>query len=99
MTIGEIIREKRVASGYTQKQLADKVGLTNASISNIEKGLTCNVQSLISICDALDLLLTVEEKGKKPIDYIDYDINLCVSKIEELKNILKSMRLNKNKFK
>lgn len=99
MTIGEIIREKRVASGYTQKQLADKVGLTNTSISNIEKGLTCNVQSLISICDALDLVITVEEKGNRTIDHLDYDIGLCVGKLEELRNIIQSMHLNKKKFK
>jgi transcriptional regulator with XRE-family HTH domain len=99
MTIGEIIRKKRIASGMTQKQLAEKVGLTNASVSNIEKGLTCNIQSLVSICDALDLNLTIEEKGNQTIDHLDYDIGLCVGKLEELKNLIQSMHLNKKKFK
>lgn len=99
MTIGEIIKEKRIACGLTQKQLAKKVGLTNASVSNIEKGLTCNVQSLILICDALDLTFTIVEKHSQTINQLDYDINLCCDKIDSLKSTLLSIKENNKKFK
>ncbi len=39
-TIGENIRRKREEKGLTQKQLADKVGVTFGAISQIESGTT-----------------------------------------------------------
>lgn len=40
VNLGDRIREARKASGMTQKQLADKIGVSNTSISNWEKGLS-----------------------------------------------------------
>lgn len=39
-TIGENIRRKREERGLTQKELADKVGVTFGAISQIESGAT-----------------------------------------------------------
>lgn len=36
----DIIRTKREAAGLTQRQLADLVGVTDQTISNIERGAT-----------------------------------------------------------
>ena len=37
---GEIIRNARKALGLTQRQLSDKLGVSNTSVSNWEKGLS-----------------------------------------------------------
>ena len=36
----DILRAKREAAGLTQRQLADLVGVTDQTISNIERGVT-----------------------------------------------------------
>lgn len=38
--IGKVIRESRKALGYTQEQLAEKVGMTPSFIGQIERGTT-----------------------------------------------------------
>ena len=37
--IGKRIHEYRVLSGYTQKQLADMIGVSNGRVSNWEQGI------------------------------------------------------------
>ena len=37
--IGKMIRELRISSGYTQEQLAEKIGIDNKHLSKIEKGV------------------------------------------------------------
>ncbi len=37
--IGKMIRELRISSGYTQEQLAEKIGIDNKHLSKIEKGI------------------------------------------------------------
>ena len=37
---GEVIRNARKSLGLTQRQLAEKIGVANTSISNWEKGLS-----------------------------------------------------------
>lgn len=36
----EVLREMREAAGLTQRQLADLVGVTDQTISNLERGVT-----------------------------------------------------------
>lgn len=38
MSVAEIITEKRTAAGLTQGQLADKIGVTQSMICQIERG-------------------------------------------------------------
>lgn len=40
ISIGDRIRDARKAAGLTQRQLAEKIGVSNTSISNWEKGLS-----------------------------------------------------------
>ena len=59
MTIGERIRQYREQAGMTQADLAEKIGVTNSSISLIEsdkRGIT--VDKLNKICDALNVKIT-----------------------------------------
>ena len=51
---GDKIREARKAAGLTQRQLAEKIGVTNTSISNWEKNLSRpDPDTIANICDAL----------------------------------------------
>ena len=53
---GEIIRNARKSLGLTQRQLAEKIGVSNTSISNWEKGLSRPDADLIQkLCDVLQL--------------------------------------------
>ncbi len=59
--VRELIIRTREKSGLTQKELAKKCGLTQANISNIEKGVTRpTIDSLKKIADAMGRRLVVE---------------------------------------
>lgn len=54
--MGKAIREKRIALGYTQQELGDKVGRTASQIGQIERGITMpSVEVLTRIVRALSL--------------------------------------------
>jgi len=54
--IGNLIREKRMEKGYTQKDLAMKIGLRQPDISKIEKGrVNITLETLIRICKVLGI--------------------------------------------
>ena len=53
---GEVIRNARKSLGLTQRQLAEKIGVANTSISNWEKGLSRPDADLIQeLCRVLQL--------------------------------------------
>lgn len=53
---GEKIRQARKAAGLTQRQLADRIGVSNTSVSNWEKDLSRPDADLIQkLCSALGL--------------------------------------------
>lgn len=54
--IGESIKLNRIAQNYTQKQLAQKIGVTHAAISYWENGVNIpNVKDCWLLADALDI--------------------------------------------
>lgn len=53
------IRQARIAQGLSQLQLADRAGVRQATISNIENGKGCRPSTLRSI--ALALGITMDE--------------------------------------
>ncbi len=58
--IGKSIKENRIAQRYTQKQLAQKIGVTHAAISYWENGVNIpNVKDCWLIADALGI--TIDE--------------------------------------
>lgn len=62
--IREMISSERKEKKLTQKQLAQKTGLSQANISNIEKGASHpTIETLVKIADALgkQLVITFEE--------------------------------------
>ena len=58
--IGKSIKENRIAQNYTQKQLAQKIGVTHAAISYWENGVNIpNVKDCWLLADALEI--TIDE--------------------------------------
>lgn len=56
MTIRELIIEKRVEAGMTQKELSEKTGITQARISDFENGKrTMTSDNIDKIFDILDI--------------------------------------------
>ena len=56
MGIGNKVKEARKFAGMTQKQLADKVGLSRESITNYERGkFQVSINMLQQIADATNL--------------------------------------------
>ena len=66
--IGARIRKYREMSGFSQKELAQKIGVSNSRVSNWEQGLNRpDADILAAICVALDvspsLLLGIQVTG------------------------------------
>lgn len=58
--IGKSIKVNRIAQNYTQKQLAQKIGVTHAAISYWENGVNIpNVKDRWLLADALGI--TIDE--------------------------------------
>lgn len=58
--IGQSIKVNRIAQNYTQKQLAQKIGVTHAAISYWENGVNIpNVKDCWLLADALGI--TIDE--------------------------------------
>lgn len=60
MPLGERVRELRAKQGLNQKQLAEKAGITQATISRIESGLVHQLKSEALKRLALALATTVD---------------------------------------
>lgn len=59
MKIGEIIKRIRKAKGFSQMELAEKIGITYQQFQKYEKGKSkITVDRLIDIAKALDVPLT-----------------------------------------
>lgn len=55
--LGQRIRERREELHYSQKQVADMSGLSNATISKIEQGNNLSIDKLVLICQAIKIQL------------------------------------------
>ena len=70
--IGKSIKVNRIAQNYTQKQLAQKIGVTHAAISYWENGVNIpNVKDCWLLADALEI--TIDELvGRDLRNYTGY---------------------------
>ena len=55
----------RKSKGLTQSELANKTGLSVATISNIESNCNCNLNSLIRYVDALGYDINIDKRVEK----------------------------------
>lgn len=76
--IGQIVREKRSGEGLTQRQFAEKAGVSERLVRSIEKGDSVGVQldKLVAVLSALGLRLSVvgaedQTAMRQPSDFID----------------------------
>lgn len=75
MSIGENIRNLRKKSGFTQKQLAEKVGVNEVTIRSYEaEKYNPKMNTLTKLCAALDCKITdlIDEDSKKYYRMFDY---------------------------
>ena len=54
----EIIKARRMKLGLSQKELADKAGVSANTVYNVEAGKTANLTTYKKICNALELKLS-----------------------------------------
>ena len=62
--LGNSIRERRRKLGLTQEQLAEKVGVRQRTISDVESAGAARVDTLLRMLVALDLELLVRPRTK-----------------------------------
>ena len=83
--MGEIIAERRKALGMTQKDLADKMNVTDKAVSKWERNLSIpDVASIPTLAEILEL--SVEElmgscEGKEASNELEHIINLILKVI------------------
>ncbi|WP_329832687.1 helix-turn-helix transcriptional regulator [Stenotrophomonas geniculata] len=53
--LGERIKQRRLASGLTQKTLADKAGVSRRAVIELEAGTGSTLQTLARVLKAMDL--------------------------------------------
>ncbi len=76
ITIGRFIAQKRKEKNYTQEQLAEKLGVSNKTVSKWETGKCMPDYSIVKkLCDELEItiaeLIDGEEAGEKSIRSYD----------------------------
>ena len=55
----DIIKKKRKQMGMTQKEVADRLGVSYQTISNLERGVSFSFPLLQSVCDLLGIELKI----------------------------------------
>lgn len=61
--IGQLIKQRRLEVGMTQKQLSEITKMTQTSIIEIEKGRRgISLQTLYRLCEALNLEIELKSK-------------------------------------
>ena len=64
LQLGNSIRERRRKLGLTQEQLAERVGVRQRTISDVESAGAARVDTLLRMLVALDLELLVRPRTK-----------------------------------
>lgn len=87
--IGSRIRKRRKQLGISQKELAEKIGVSNGRVSNWEQGLNRPDADLLAvICEALDVspssLLGVHLMGMEDLDDTERKIIRAYRKKKDL---------------
>lgn len=86
--VGQRIRHYRKASGLTQKELADKLGVAPRYIGNIEQGnRRPSLEMLVNICkwfgiNTSDVLPVEDERNTEVRDRIISEINDALGALE-----------------
>ncbi len=57
--IAYCLKKRRKELGFTKSYVAEKAGITQNSMVNIEHGKLCSVRSLLAICEVLKLRIDI----------------------------------------
>lgn len=82
--IGERLRKQRINKKLTQKQLAEKAGLSLFTVAQIEKGNSISLNMLIALLRALQMLDNLQFLVP---DQVISPISLLRNKNKEIKRI------------
>lgn len=94
---GKMIAQSRQKKGWTQKQLADKINLSDKAVSKWERGLSFpDISVLPKISDILDLPIQNLVTGQ-PLDSPNPEISQAVKSTVELSN--KELKRKSKRFK
>ena len=77
-SLGKKIKEKRIQQSLTQEQLAEKIGISPKSLSQIELGNNfVSADNLEQICSALNVHVKnlFDFENNNPEEKIDYIVN------------------------
>ena len=69
--IGDAVRRRRRALGMTQKDIAGKTSLRQATISGVESGESGTLRTLFDVLTALDMEVVVRPRTKASTDKIE----------------------------
>ena len=58
--------DARKQSGLSQKELSEKVHVTQQQISKIENGVNCNMLTFLKVCHALGIQIDLGDPHYKP---------------------------------
>ena len=79
-TLGNRIKAYRIMKGMSQKDLADKAGISGRSISRLEQGTSVQTETLFKILEALDLGdnidMLVPDQTKRPSYYLQKPVGV-----------------------
>ncbi len=63
LLMGEAIKEARLKKQLTQEQLGEKLGVKKAQVSKIEKGQNITFNTMIRLCKALGITISLGTNG------------------------------------
>lgn len=85
--LAERIKSKRIDSNYSQSSLAKKAGISLRTLINIESGKPVNIDMLLNVLRALNILsnidILVEEEIIRPYDY--FNLNKKRERVRKVK--------------
>lgn len=92
--IGKFIAEERKRKGYTQRELSEKIGITDKTVSKWERGNGFpEVSLLLPLCNELNITVNELLSGKRVSEE-----NYRKEAEENMVNLVKEAQENKKKF-
>lgn len=70
-SLGAAIWDKRVHTGLTQAQLAERAGVSRATVINVESGGQAEIATLLALTKALELELVLRPREQPATSLLD----------------------------
>ena len=73
MNMGDRIRERRKAAGWSQTKLADESGISQQMLSKLERGVASGTTEIVQLARALKVSPRWLESGEEPMEDLTAD--------------------------